>query len=71
MEFPCSQAKRCGGNFGLNGGANASALTQTISGLQTGQTYILTFDYAFAQGYGSKKVGSTDFLSVSLGSQTK
>jgi hypothetical protein len=61
-----------GGNFvSLTGGQNATAFTQTISALQTGHTYVLTFDYAFAQGYGAQVAGSKDFLSVSLGSQTQ
>jgi hypothetical protein len=60
-----------GGNFvGLNAGINASPLSQVISGLQVGKSYVLTFDYAFAQGFGGKNVSSNDSIGVSLLGQT-
>jgi hypothetical protein len=52
----------------LNGGADRSAFTQTIAaGLVAGNKYTLTFDYAFAQGFGGKVGTSDDFITVGLG----
>jgi len=65
-------ASPAGGNFiSLSGGKDPSALTQTISALKPGQTYVLTFYYAFAQGYGARRSGSVDSISATLGSQTQ
>lgn len=41
-----------GSNFlAMNGDWNTAAVTQTVNGLVVGQTYVLTFQYAFAQQY--------------------
>lgn len=65
-----------GGNFvaldsyvAPTSGLSVAALTQTINGLTTGQTYDLSFYWAGVQQYGYNGP-TTDTLSVSLGSQT-
>lgn len=58
-----------GGNFiGQDAAYQQKAITQTISGLTAGQSYLLSFDWAAAQQYGFD--GATyDQWQVSLGSQ--
>lgn len=60
-----------GGNFvALDSAFNQGALSQTISGLISGDTYALTFYWAGAQQ--ATKVGATyDQLAVSLGGTTQ
>jgi hypothetical protein len=61
-----------GGNFiGGDSVYGQAAITQTISGLTVGQGYQLSFAWAGAQQSGFTAVnGTTEFWSVSLGSQT-
>ena len=57
-----------GGNFlALDGDYNTGPVTQTITGLTSGKTYELTFDYAFGQqkGYNGATIQS---LAASVGS---
>jgi len=59
-----------GGNFiGADPDYHNGAISQTITGLTAGDTYMVTFDYAGAQqvGYSGK---TTEGWAVSLGSQT-
>lgn len=58
------------GNFlAMDGDYGTSPVTQTISGLKVGQTYDLTFDYAFSQQYGWNGPTTQD-LTASIGSTT-
>jgi hypothetical protein len=59
-----------GGNFAaIDGDFQNQPLTQTISGLTAGNTYDLTFNYAFGQQYGFN--GATvQSLTVDVGSTT-
>jgi hypothetical protein len=60
-------------NFvGLNGGVNRSLFTQTIGTgggptLVQGQQYVLSFNYAFAQGFRGTAESSNDSITVGLG----
>jgi Protein of unknown function (DUF642) len=59
-----------GGNFvALSSDFNQGTISQTISGLTAGKTYIVSFDYAGAQQKGYSGA-SSDYLAVSLGGQT-
>jgi hypothetical protein len=59
-----------GGNFAaLSSDFNQGTISQTISGLTAGKTYVVTFDFAGAQQQGYSGA-STDYLAVSLGGQT-